>query len=65
MQHITIVQNVKNYLPSEAVSMPEDLQLEQLLLRGNANVSRMPLELRCVSRGTILLKIRDWQMRTW
>ena len=48
MQRITIVQNVKNYPPSEAVSMPKDLWLEeQLLLRGNANLSRMSLWAEC------------------
>jgi hypothetical protein len=48
MQRITIVQNVKNYPPSEAVSMPKDLRLEeQLLSRGNANVSRMSLWAEC------------------
>jgi hypothetical protein len=44
MQCITIVQNVNHYLPNDAVSMPKDLQLEeQLLLRGNADVSRVSL----------------------
>ena len=48
MRHITTVQNVKNYPPNEAVSMPEDVWLEEKLsLRGNANVSRMSLRAEC------------------
>jgi len=31
----------------------------------NVTVGRATLELRRVSRGTILPKIRDWQMRSW
>jgi len=69
MQCITIVQGVKNYPPNEAVSVPEDLWLEafiawQCQCIQNVTVGTVPLELWCVSRGTILLKIRDWQMRS-
>jgi len=48
MQRITVVQNVKNYPPNEAVSTPKALRLEERLLScGNANVSRMLLSAEC------------------